>query len=42
MIAGILDGDFCAMPETHVAGWMFVRSEGARREPIGPRIIEMP
>ena len=30
------------VPETHVAGWMFVRSEGARREPIGPRIIEMP
>jgi cytochrome c553 len=32
------------VPKTHVAGWMFVETEGAGKvmEPIGSRIIEMP
>ena len=32
------------VPKTHVAGWMFVETEGAEKgmEPIGSRVIEMP
>jgi cytochrome c553 len=30
------------VPETIVAGWMYVEKEGAGNEPIGNRILEMP
>ncbi|MGB7845895.1 MAG: c-type cytochrome, partial [Candidatus Acidiferrum sp.] len=30
------------VPQTHVAGWMLVRSNAGANEPIGQRIIEMP
>jgi len=30
------------VPETVVAGWMYVEKEGAGNEPIGNRILEMP
>lgn len=30
------------VPKTHVAGWLYVATEGAGDEPLGQRIIEMP